>query len=302
MSAIEDLKADYLEYLEIDKNRSEKTIENYDRYLEEFLAWSKIQKPQQITEKKVHDFRVFLSRKSAGPDKNLSPQTRNYYIIALRGFLRHLSKKNIPSLAPEKLDLAKTKQRAVDFLEKEEVSELIQSASGQSIWQKRDRAILELFFSSGLRVSELVSLDRDKINLDKKEFSILGKGSKIRIVFISDSAAQALKNYLEKRQDTDLALFVRHGKNIFRQEDIRLTVRTIQRIIQKYAAKAGLLKKITPHVLRHSFATDLLQNGADIRSVQALLGHSSINTTQIYTHVTNQKLKEIYKKYHEKKA
>lgn len=298
---IEELKADYLEYLEIDKNRADKTIENYNRYLERFFVWSKIQKPQQITEKKVHQFRVFLSRKLTEKNEKLNQKTLNYHIIALRGFLGYLVKKNIPSLAPEKLDLAKTKERTVDFLEKEEIEELIASVKGNSIRQKRDRAILELFFSSGLRVSELTALDRDKINLEKKEFSVLGKGSKIRIVFISDSAAQAIKNYLEKRQDTDMALFIRHGKNIYKQENLRLTVRTIQRIIQKYASKSGLLKKITPHVLRHSFATDLLQNGADIRSVQALLGHSSINTTQIYTHVTNQRLKEVYKKFHNKK-
>jgi len=301
MSTIEDLKADYLEHLEIDKNRASKTIENYDHYLERFFVWSKIQKPQQITEKKVHQFRVFLSREISEKNEKLCQRTRNYYIIALRGFLRYLSKKNIPSLAPEKLDLAKTKERAVDFLEKEEVQELLESARGDSIRQRRDRAILELFFSSGLRVSELVALNRDKINLEKKEFSVLGKGSKIRIVFVSDSAVQAIERYLEKRQDTDPALFIRHGKNIFQQETLRLTVRSIQRIIQKYATQAGLLKKITPHILRHSFATDLLQNGADIRSVQALLGHSSINTTQIYTHVTNQRLKEVYKKYHNKK-
>lgn len=301
MSTIEDLKADYLEHLEIDKNRASKTIENYNHYLDRFLLWSKIQKPNQITEKKVHQFRVFLSREVSDKNEQLGQSTRNYYIIALRGFLRYLSKKNILSLAPEKLDLAKTKERAVDFLEREEVQELIDSVHGNDARTRRDRAILELFFSSGLRVSELVALDQDKINLGKKEFSVLGKGSKIRIVFISDSAAGALKSYLEKRQDTDPALFIRHGKNIERQENLRLTVRSIQRIIQKYATKAGLLKKISPHILRHSFATDLLRNGADIRSVQALLGHSSINTTQIYTHVTNQRLKEVYKKYHNKK-
>jgi len=302
MPNLEDLKADYLEYLEIDKNRSAKTIENYDRYLERFLNWAKIKNPHQITESKVHAFRVFLNREiEKQTNQKPNQRTLNYYIVALRGFLRYLAKKNIPSLTPEKLDLAKTQERSVDFLEKEEVDELIASVKGQSVRQRRDRAILELFFSSGLRVSELVSLDRNKINLEKKEFSVLGKGSKIRIVFLSNSAVTAIRAYLEKRQDVDPALFIRHGKNINQQEDLRLTVRSIQRIIQKYATKAGILKKITPHVLRHSFATDLLQNGADIRSVQALLGHSSINTTQIYTHVTNQRLKEIYQKFHSKK-
>lgn len=294
LKTVQQLKTSYLEYLEIDKNRSQKTIENYNRYLTKFFKWGKISRPNQITEEIVHKFRVFLSR------ENASHRTQNYYVIALRNFLKYLAKKNISSLAAEKIELAKTKDHTVDFLTPEEVQELISSSHGESLMAKRDQAILELFFSSGLRISELTSLNRDKINLKKKEFSIMGKGSKVRIVFISDPAKNAIEKYIEKRTDVDPALFIRIIKNHNQKEDLRLTPRSIQRIIKKYATQAGIIKKVTPHILRHSFATNLLQNGADIRSVQALLGHSSINTTQIYTHVTNERLKETYEKYHDK--
>lgn len=300
MKNIKKLKTEYLEHLEIDKNRSAKTIENYDRYLTKFIQWSKISSPNQITEEKVHRFRVFLSRQKNQKGEFLNHRTQNYYIIAIRGLLKFLAKKNIKTLAAEKLDLAKVKDYSVDFLSLEEVLELFKASGGISLRKLRDRAILELLFSSGLRVSELTNLDRDKINLKKKEFSVLGKGSKVRIVFISEMAVEALKKYLEKRTDVDPALFIRVVKNFAAKEDLRLTPRSVQRMIKKYAVKAGIIKKVTPHILRHSFATNLLQNGADIRSVQALLGHSSINTTQIYTHVTNQRLKEVYEKYHKK--
>lgn len=293
-SKCQQLKTEYLEYLEIDKNRAQKTIENYDRYLTKFFEWAKVSRPNQITEESVHKFRVFLSR------ENASHSTQNYYVIALRNFLKYLTKKNIPSLAAEKIELAKIKDHTVDFLTPEEVRELIESATGESLMAKRDQAIMELFFSSGLRISELTGLNRDKINLKKKEFSVLGKGSKVRIVFISEPAKNSLEKYIEKRTDVDPALFIRIVKNLNQKEDLRLTPRSVQRIIKKYTTQAGIIKKVTPHILRHSFATNLLQNGADIRSVQALLGHSSINTTQIYTHVTNERLKETYEKYHDK--
>jgi integrase/recombinase XerD len=293
-SKCQQLKTEYLEYLEIDKNRAQKTIENYDRYLTKFFEWAKISRPNQITEESVHKFRVFLSRENAGHS------TQNYYVIAIRNFLKYLTKKNIPSLAAEKIELAKIKDHTVDFLTPEEVQELIESATSESLMAKRDQAIMELFFSSGLRISELTGLDRDKINLKKKEFSVLGKGSKVRIVFISEPAKNALEKYIKKRTDVDPALFIRIVKNLNQKEGLRLTPRSVQRIIKKYATRAGIIKKVTPHILRHSFATNLLQNGADIRSVQALLGHSSINTTQIYTHVTNERLKETYEKYHDK--
>ncbi len=300
---IRQLATDYLEYLEVDKNRSQKTIENYDRYLQKFISWSNISRPEEITEDLVHKYRVFLNRASNKNDRLLSKNTQNYHVIALRGFLHFLSKQNTLSLVADKIELGKAEARSIGFLTTDEVSRLLNASSGSTLSSLRDHAILSLFFSSGLRVSELVNLDRDKLNIKRQEFSIVGKGSKVRIVFISDAAKKALERYLEKRIDVDPALFVRIVKNPEKMNcSLRLTPRSIQRMIKKYATKAGIVKKVTPHILRHSFATDLLQNGADIRSVQALLGHSSINTTQIYTHVTNKGLKEVYKKYHGKKS
>ena len=297
---IERLKTDYLEYLEIDKNRSYKTIENYDRYLNKFLSWAKINTPEDITESIVHKYRVHLNRFKNDKGETLSRQTQNYHVIALRGFLKYLSKKSIPALAAEKVELSKTSGRSVDFLSLEEVEALIQAASGPSLKNLRDEAILKLLFSTGLRISELTSLNRDSVNLKSGEFSVMGKGSKVRIVFISGAAKESLQNYLDKRRDVDPALFVRIEVNFQKRDNLRLSDRSVQRMIKKCAIKAGIVKKVTPHVLRHSFATNLLQNGADIRSVQALLGHSSISTTQIYTHVTNKGLKDIYKKFHGK--
>lgn len=298
MKQLGQLVTDYLEYLEIDKNRSQKTIENYDRYLKKFLSWTKINDSRDITEKLVHKYRVYLNRAKNKQEKSLSRQTQNYHIIALRGFLKYLSKKNIPALTAEKIELGKTSQRSVDFLSFEEVEALVVAAAGTGLRHMRNQAILKLLFSTGLRVSELITLNRDSLNLKRGEFSVTGKGSKVRIVFISGAAKDSLQEYLDKRTDTDVALFVRIVKNPEKSTSLRLTARSVQRMIKKYATKAGIVKKVTPHVLRHSFATNLLQNGADIRSVQALLGHSSISTTQIYTHVTNKGLKEIYRKYH----
>ncbi len=295
---MEKYKKEYLEYLEVEKNCALKTIENYDRYLSIFLKWAKITKPSQVTDKLVHDFRLYLGRRTDQNGDFINVKTKNYYIIALRNLLKFLAKNGISSLAPERLELAKTKDRSIDFLEIKEIVELFKASQGESLQSLRNQAILELLFASGMRVSELVNLDRDKINLTKKEFSIMGKGSKRRIVFISQETADLIQKYLRKRIDTDLALFVRHNREPNKEFDLRLTTRSIQRIIQNCALKAGIVKNVTPHVMRHSFATNLLQNGADIRSVQALLGHSSINTTQIYTHVTNKSLKDVYNKYH----
>ncbi|MBT3355933.1 tyrosine-type recombinase/integrase [bacterium] len=300
MKKINTLITDYLEYLEVDKNRSQKTLENYARYLNKFASWSKISKPIDISDTLVHKFRVHLNQVTDEMGNSLNRKTQNYYIIALRGFLRYLSKKNIFSLSAEKIELGKTNARTIDFLSIEEIERLIQATEGMSFATARNRAILLLLFSSGLRVSELVNLNRDNIDLVRKEFSIIGKGSKIRIVFISDGAKGAIEYYLSKRNDLDPALFVRLPKKND-LSDLRITTRSIQRIVVSCAKKAGILKKVTPHVLRHSFATNLLQNGADIRSVQALLGHSSINTTQIYTHVTNEGLKETYNRFYKKK-
>ena len=302
MARIETLKNDFLEYLEIDKNRSPKTIENYARYLKKFFDWGGFSHPDDISEEKIHKFRVFLSRQKNQKSAFLDQKTRNYHIISIRGFLKYLAKKNIPAVASEKIDLGKVKDRSIEFLEMEELETLFEKTKGDSLMKLRDRAILKLLFSSGLRVSELTSLDRDRVNLEKKEFSVLGKGSKVRIVFISDDAVSSIKKYLTQRKDADPALFIRVVKNFNNYDNLRLTCRSIQRMIIKYSKLAGIIKKVTPHTLRHSFATNLLANGADIRSVQSLLGHSSINTTQIYTHVTNKGLKEVYEKYHKRKG
>ncbi len=295
------LLTDYLEYLEVDKNRSKKTLENYHRYLLKFLSWGKIENPAEITEQLVHKFRVHLNQIENEKHLSLNRKTQNYYIIALRGFLKYLSKRNINSLAPEKIELGKTNARTIDFLTTKEIERLIKITEGTSFAKARNRAIMLLLFSSGLRISELTSLNRNHIDLKRKEFSIIGKGSKIRIVFISDNAKGALEYYLNKRKDLDKALFVRQPKKND-NSSLRITPRSIQRIVAQCAKEAGILKKVTPHVLRHSFATNLLQNGADIRSVQALLGHSSINTTQIYTHVTDKGLKDVYNKFYKKKG
>lgn len=292
---------DYLEYLEIDKNRAQKTIENYARYLRRFSEWSEAEKADEITEELVHRFRLYLNRLTDEHNKPLTRRTQNYYIIALRGFLKYLAKNDVESLAAEKVELAKTEARTIDFLTVEEIERLIEAAKGEHLSKRRDHAILTLLFSSGLRISELVGLNRDQVNLERQEFSVIGKGSKIRIVFISDRAKEAIQRYLDKRTDIDPALFIHIPKKNELHDNLRLTARSVQRLIKSYATRAGLVKNVTPHVLRHSFATDLLHNGADIRSVQALLGHSSINTTQIYTHVTNQGLKDVYKKFHNKK-
>lgn len=302
-----ELKKQFLEYLEIERGRSKKTIENYDHYLSRFLEWSKADKPKDITDSVVRNFRVYLNRFTDEKGKNLKKITQNYYVIALRSFLKYLSRMDIKSLPAEKVEVGKSPSREVEFLDGDEVERMIEAASGMSFKSLRDKAILELLFSGGLRVSELIGINRDKLNLKTQEIVVRGKGDKLRIVFISDGAKEALEKYLDKRTDIDPALFVRNEKALkkFKKENkkdtLRLTPRSVQRIVKYYAAKAGIVKDVHPHTLRHSFATDLLMNGADIRSVQAMLGHSSITTTQIYTHVTNQKLKEIHKNFHRKK-
>ncbi|MCK5122860.1 MAG: tyrosine-type recombinase/integrase [Candidatus Pacebacteria bacterium] len=334
MEKIKELKIEFLEYLEIEKNRSQLTIRNYDHYLNRFLDWAMIRNPEDITGELVKKFRLYLNRYKDRKEKNLKKATQDYYIIALRGFLKYLAKQDIETLASEKVELGKTQEREVEFLEADEIKRLLESVKTgdgniegdipecrlQYFHRLRDKAILELLFSTGLRVSELANLNRENINLKSGEFSIRGKGGKIRLVFISDSAKDAIIDYLKKRKDIDPALFINFRKKgggycnnenkskknskknkAKANQSLRLTVRTIQRIVEKYAVKAGIVKKVTPHTLRHSFATDLLMNGADIRSVQSMLGHSSITTTQIYTHITDKHLKNIHKKFHSKK-
>lgn len=287
---------DFLEYLEIDQGKSQKTLENYLRWLNRFLDFSGDISVGKINLSLVRKFRLYLNRKKDQKGACLSPKTQAYHLIALRAFLRFLAKQDVSSLAPEKVELPKTEEKEVNFLEPEEVKELFKAVpdSGKTR-HLRDRAILEVLYATGLRVSELTSLNRDDLNLKRDEFSVRGKGGKIRVVFLTPSAKEWLKRYLDKRKDIDKALFVRtKGK----KDDLRLTARSVERLISFYATKAGLTKKVTPHTLRHSLATAMLRRGADLRAVQSLLGHSSITTTQRYTHVTDEHLKEVHQKYH----
>jgi len=298
------LKNDFLEYLEIERNRAARTLNNYNRYLDKFIRWladylkKREVEAKDITEDNIRKYRVYLNRsmESGIPLKKI---TQDYHVIALRGFLKFLGKHQINIPAPDKIELGKTHRKEIEFLEKNEVERLLAAPKGNSLEKLRDKAILEILFSSGLRVSELTSLNRDNFSMQKNEFTVSGKGDKRRIVFLSEDAQKALYMYLKKRQDPDPALFIRHHRTK-NQADLRLSVRTIQRIVKKYATRAGITKDIHPHTLRHSFATDLLQNGADIRSVQALLGHSSISTTQVYTHITDKHLREIHQEFHRK--
>lgn len=323
---IKELKTQFLEYLEIERGRSQKTIENYDHYLSVFLKFAAAENPEEITDSLIRNYRIFLNRYRDEKGRSLKKSTQSYYIIALRSFLKYLSKRDIKALQAEKVEIGKNPEREVEFLEADEVERIIGAANGPSLKELRDRAILELLFSAGLRVSELVGINRGKIDLVSGELSVRGKGDKIRVVFISDSAKKSLADYLDKRTDIDPALFVRDVEGLKKfsaraavsdggqepasgresenreknndKDNLRLTPRSIQRIVKYYAVKAGIVKNVHPHTFRHSFATDLLINGADIRSVQAMLGHSSITTTQIYTHITNRQLKEVHKAFH----
>ncbi len=280
------LQREFLEYLEIEKGRSLKTVANYERYLSHFFQTSEIGKVSEITDEVVRSWRLVLNRR--GQKKN----TQNYHLIALRAFLKYLAWRNIDSLAANRIELAKTGARELDLISVNELARLLEAPKGKTERELRDKAILELFFSTGLRVSELCNLDRDSFDLKQDEFTVRGKGDKVRLVFLSPTAREALKNYLAKRQDlTGEALFTN-------EKGGRLTPRSVERLIKHYAIKAGISKKVTPHVIRHSFATDLLQNGADIRAVQVLLGHANIATTQIYTHVTDKHLREVHRKFH----
>lgn len=301
---IKTLKIQYLEHLEIERNRSAKTIENYGRYLDRFIQFAKITNPSGITEDLIRQYRLHLNRLKDSNGNTLKKVTQNYHIITLRNFLKYLAKRDIKSVPAEKVELGKQEDREVTFLEADELERLLKSPEGDDLDALRDRAVLGTLFSTGMRVSELCSLDRDKIDTTRGELSIRGKGSKIRVVFLSDEAKEDINKYLTKRTDIDEALFIRipKSKTFSKDEDLRLTPRSIQRIVKKYSTKSGIMgKNVSPHTLRHSYATDLLRNGADIRSVQSMLGHSSVTTTQIYTHVTDKQLREIHKKFHNKK-
>jgi site-specific recombinase XerD len=302
-------KRQFLEYVEIERGRSLKTVDNYNRYLTRFLNFGTIQHPQDITDDMVREFRLYINRQPGAKTKGqqagtMKKNTQNYYLIALRSFLKYLMKREVPSLPPDRIELAKVGERSLDLISTTELERIFMQAHGSDLKGLRDRAILELLFSTGLRVSELTSLNRD-IDLSKSELSVRGKGEKIRVVFISDEAKQALMAYLKKRTDMDDALFVQVSKQVHKKledgKELRLTPRSIERIIKHYATKAGISKKVTPHVVRHSFATDLLENGADMRSVQQMLGHANIATTQVYTHITDKRLREIHQKFHGKR-
>jgi len=328
---IDRLHREFLEYLEIERGAAQRTIENYGSYLSCFFEQAKIKKVADITPEAVREFRLWQNRQPTKRKKNkertetISRSTQNYYMIALRMFLKYLSKRDIPAMASDQIELARVPERSLDLITPIELERLLEAPSGKDLKSLRDKAILEMLFSTGLRVSELCSLDRN-INASSEELSIRGKGGKVRVVFISERARAALKKYLAARQDMEEGLFVkmaeRNRPKVFssdkavnargERKNLRamkhtdkeldsLDRRSVERIVRHYAIKAGIGKKVTPHTLRHSFATDLLSNGADLRSVQALLGHSSIMTTQIYTHVTDKHLHDIHRKYHSKK-
>jgi site-specific recombinase XerD len=313
MSAIGDYKQEFLDYLEIEKNRAIKTIKNYDFYLSRFIEQANIGAPKEITLPRVKKFRVWLNRytSDANPE-GLSKRTQNYHMIALRSFLKYLAKMDVETLAAEKIELAKEPERQVEFLEDDELARLLEAplwdkhgkpVKSPSVVQLRDKAILELLFSTGLRVSEAAGLTTEMVNLKRDEFTVRGKGSKLRVVFLNEEARAWIKRYLGMRTDVSINLFVSHDKargGDKRDTSKPLSTRSIQRLVKKYALAAGITKTVSPHTMRHTYATDLLQNGADIRSVQAMLGHSSITTTQVYTHVTDKRLKDTHKKFHGK--
>jgi len=320
MKSLKDYLTDFLEYLEIEKDRSQLTVRNYDFYLRRFVGWlGDKKKPEDIEAEEVRQYRLWLNRLADVHAEPLKKNTQNYHLIALRSFLKYLSKRDIKTLAPEKIELMRMPDREVCFLEGSDLNRLLEApikmceiTKNEELIKYRDKAILELLFSTGLRVSELAKLKKDNVNLKKEEFTVMGKGRKSRVVFLSEQARYWLQKYLEKRADPNPYLFISHDKRTLKHKNIKtlkqddgeqpLTPRSIQRLVQKYARAAGITKPITPHTLRHSFATDLLQNGADIKSVQTMLGHSSITTTQIYTHITDKELKNIYKRYHGQKV
>jgi site-specific recombinase XerD len=321
---LSELKTQFLEYLEIEKGRALKTVDRYNRYLTFFFRQANITNPKDITNEKIREFRLWLNRRPGAKAYHLfgerareggtmAKKTQNYYLIALRVFLKFLARRGVTSLPADNIELAKVNERSLDLISLKELSRLLEAPNQEPDPERRarDKAILELLFSTGLRVSELCSLTTD-LDLNMDEFSIRGKGGKVRVVFLSDEARKAIRDYLALRQDLSEALFVTIDKNRKAKPASKkagqkissnskgLTSRSIERIIKRYATMAGITKKVTPHVIRHVFATDLLSNGADIRSVQTMLGHSSIITTQVYTHVTDKHLRDVHKKFHNK--
>ncbi len=310
---LSELVKQFLEYLEIERNVSQLTIRNYAHYLTRFQGYlseslpSPLEelKPEDITADRIREYRLYLSRYTDEHGLTLKRVTQNYHLIALRSFLKYLMKRDMPAVPPEKIDLPKAESRSIKFLEREQVERLMNMPMLSDEEGLRDKAILETLFSTGLRVSELVSLNRDQINFERKEFGVIGKGRRARVVFLSDSAVDWLQKYLANRRDSSRALFIRYNGPTPEPDDkygesLRLSPRSVQRMVEKYVKKAKLPVKITPHGLRHSFATDLLSGGADLRAIQEMLGHKNVSTTQIYTHITNPQLKEIHERFHRK--
>lgn len=303
-SSYDQAVAEFLEYLELEQNRSQKTIENYSHYLTRLSDFAGDIKLKDIDVELIRKWRLWLNRLGTNTSDELSKITQNYHLIALRSFLRFCARRGWDTLPADKIELARTTRPQVTFLSGEELERLAAQPDISTLPGARDRAIIELLFSSGLRVSELVGLDRDHVNLKRREFMVRGKGQKDRPIFISVEAADWIDKYLAKRQDNAKPLFIRYSG--VKKADTsgnfqRLTARSVQRLIARYARLAGITKHVSPHTLRHSFATDLLMNGADLRSVQAMLGHSNIATTQIYTHVTDPHLKAVHEKFHSKR-
>lgn len=295
-------KRQFLEYIEIEKGRSLNTVRNYEHYLDRAFADMDVKHAKDITEDKLREFRLRLNRAPGQKIKGqtagtLKKNTQNYYLIALRSFLKYCHKRKITAIAPDTIELAKVGARHLDLMTVEELHRLLKTPDTKDVKGLRDKALLELFFSTGLRLAELCSLNRD-LDLSRDEFSIRGKGEKVRVVFLSEEAKNAIRDYLKARKDMNDAMFVNVSRN---SAAARLAPRSIERIVTNYATQAGISRKVTPHVLRHSFATDLLSNGADLRSVQMMLGHANISTTQVYTHVTDKQLREVHKKFHSKR-
>lgn len=297
---ISDYIRQFLEYCEVVQNRSKKTLENYHHYLKRFEDFlSEPLEPKNLTLQKIQNYRIYLNRFLDEKGQQLSVKTQNYHVIALRAFLKYLTKIDVKTLAPEKIELSKIPKRTVEVLSREELDRLFKAVDQTRKSAARDRTILETLYSTGLRVSELVNLNCDQVDLQRREFMVRGKGRKPRIVFLSKRAAEFIENYLKERDDHLKPLFINSLKgDILDEEKRRLSTVSVENMVRKYALQAGIIKKVTPHTLRHSYATELLINGADIRSVQEMLGHSSITTTQIYTHVTDKKLREIHEKFH----
>ena len=302
---ISELIIDFIEHVEVERGRAQKTAENYHLYLQRIVEFAGDIEIEKVTAELVRKWRLWLNRYENDSGDTLSTLTQSYHLIALRSFLAYCSKRDIETLTPEKIELPKVKRKQVSFLSSEETELIIGSVETKNAIGLRDKAILELLFSSGLRVSELCNLNRDHLNLNRGEFMVRGKGQKDRPVYVSPEATEWLAAYLKARTDTAKPLFIRYSGMKAAEADgesLRLTPRSVQRLVSHYAKLAGITKKVSPHTLRHSFATDLLMNGADLRSVQSLLGHSNIATTQIYTHVTDQHLKEVHRKFHRSKA